>query len=69
MMCTICRKQNDVLKRMVWLSFFGKISFANKNGHEAIWKQSKLKLYTCMAVAARCSGAIRACMEEQVLLQ
>jgi len=70
MLCMLCRKHTESSKRMVWLSIPCKLFWKDKlREHERSQCHMDAVKAEAMAVAARCSGGICACMEEQVSLQ
>lgn len=70
MLCTLCKKHNKSSKRMVWLTIPCKLFRKNKvREHERSQCHIDAVKAEAIAVAARCSGGIRSCIEEQISLQ
>ena len=67
MLCTLCGKHNETSKRMVWLSIPCKLLRKDKvREHERSQCHIDAVKAEALAVAARRSNGIRACMEDQV---
>ena len=70
MLCTLCGKHDETSKRMVWLSIPCKLLRKDKvREHERSQCHIDAVKAEALAVAARRSNGIRACMEDQVSLQ
>ena len=69
MLCRLCRKHNEVSKRMVWLTIPCKLLRKDKlRDHERSRCHADVVQAESIAAAAKCSGGIAACLEEQVSL-
>jgi hypothetical protein len=70
MLCTLCRRHNQTFKRMVWLTIPCRLLRKDKvREHERSQSHIDAVKAEAVAVAAKRSGGIRACMEDQVSLQ
>ena len=70
MLCRLCRKYNESSKRMVWLTIPCKLLCKDKlREHERSRSHADAVQAEAIATAAKRSGGIAACMEEQVSLQ
>ena len=69
MLCRLCRKHNDASKRMVWLTIPCKLLRKDKlRDHERSRCHADAVQAEAIAAAAKRSGGIAACLEEQVSL-
>ena len=69
MLCRLCRKHNEVSKRMVWLTIPCKLLRKDKlHDHERSRCHADVVQTEAIAAAAKRSGGIAACLEEQVSL-
>ena len=69
MLCKLCRKHNDASKRMVWLTIPCKLLRKDKlRDHERSRCHTDAVQAEAIAAAAKRSGGIAACLEEQVSL-
>ena len=69
MLCKLCRKHNDVSKGMVWLTIPCKLLRKDKLcDHERSRCHADAVQAETIAAAAKRSGGIAACLEEQVSL-
>ena len=69
MLCRLYCKRNEMSKRIVWLTIPCKLLRLDKlHNHERTRYHADTVLVEGIAAAAKCSGGIAVCLEEQVFI-
>ena len=70
MLCRLCCKHNEACKQMVWLTIPCKLLRKDKlHDYERSRCHTDTVPAEAIAAAAKCSGGIAVCLEEQVSIQ